>query len=154
MDIKDWTNEVKLETFHNYQAARTSAEQSRLLVNDLYRKHGDAHLTGQHPLSDFLYPNVRNAILEAQRISIATQGHGLNAKKRFQLAVFVGHISDAVAHLTFVENSIGRREGKDLIQSLDYWRESEIYLMDEILVAIEKRVTDKSPRVTTLSLSF
>jgi hypothetical protein len=154
MDIKDWTNEVKLKTFHHYQAARTWAKQSRLLADDLHRKHGDAHLTGQHPLSDFLYPNVRNAILEAEQLSMTTQGHGLNAKKRFQLAVFVGHISDAVAHLTFVENSIGRREGKDLIQYLDNWREAEIYLMDEILVAIEQRITDKSPRVTTLSLSF
>ena len=145
MDIEDWTNEVKLKTFHHYQAAFTWAEQSRLLVNDLYRKHGDAHLTGQHPLSDFLYPNVRNAILEAKWISMSTQGDGLNAKKRFQLAVFVGHISDAVAHLTFVENSIGRREGKDLIQYLDNWREAEIYLIDEILDAIAQRVTDKSP---------
>jgi len=145
MDIEDWSDEVKLETFHHYQAARTWAEQSTLLVDDLHRKHGDAHLTGQHPLSDFLYPNVRKAIVEAQRISIATQGRGLNAKIRFQLAVFVGHISDAVAHLTFVENSIGRREGKELIQYLDHWREAEIHLIDEILVAIEQRVTDKSP---------
>ena len=145
MDIEEWTNEVKLKTFHHYQAARTWAQQSRWLVNDLHRKYGDAHLTGQHPLSDFLYPNVRKAIVEAQRISIATQGRGLNAKIRFQLAVFVGHISDAVAHLTFVENSIGRREGKDLIQYLDHWREAEIHLIDEILVAIEQRVTDKSP---------
>ena len=145
MDIEEWTNEVKLKTFHHYKAAFTWAEQSRLLVNDLHRKHGDAHLTGQHPLSDFLYPNVREAILKAKWISMQTQGDGLNAKKRFQLAVFVGHISDAVAHLTFVENSIGRREGKDLIQYLDKWREAEIHLIDEILVAIAQRVTDKSP---------
>ena len=145
MDIEEWTNEVKLETFHHYKAARTWAQQSRWLVNDLHRKYGDAYLTGQHPLSDFLYPNVRNAILEAEHISMSTQGHGLNAKKRFQLAVFVGHISDAVAHLTFVENSIGRREGKDLIQYLDNWREAEINLTDEILDAIAQRVTDKSP---------
>ena len=145
MDIEEWTNEVKLKTFHHYQAARTWAEQSRLIVNDLHRKHGDGHLTGQHPLSDFLYPNVREAILRAERISMKTRGDGLNAKKRFQLAVFVGQISNAVAHLTFVENSIGRREGKDLIDYLDNWRGAEIHLIDEILDAIAQRVTDKSP---------
>ena len=145
MDIEEWTNEVKLKTFHHYKAAFTWAEQSRLLVNDLHRKYGDEYLTGQHPLSDFLYPNVRNAILEAVWISMNTRGDGLNAKKRFQLAVFVGQISNAVAHLTFVENSIGRREGKDLIQYLDKWREAEIHLIDEILDAIAQRVTDKSP---------
>ena len=145
MDMKQWTNEVKLKTFHHYQAARTWAQQSRWLVEDLHRKYGNNYLTGQHPLSDFLCPNVRNAILKAERISMNTQGHGLNAKKRFQLAVFVGNISDAVAHLTFVENSIGRREGKDLIQYLDNWREAEIHLVDEILDAIAQRVTDKSP---------
>ena len=145
MDIEEWTNEVKLKTFHHYKAAFTWAEQSKLLVNDLHRKYGDEYLTGQHPLSDFLYPNVRNAILEAKVISMNTRGDGLNAKKRFQLAVFLGQISNAVAHLTFVENSIGRREGKDLIQYLDKWREAEIHLIDEILDAIAQRVTDKSP---------
>jgi len=145
MDIEEWTNEVKLETFHHYQAARTWRQKSGWLVEDLHRKYGDDYLTGQHPLSDFRYPNVRKAIVEAEWISMKTRGVGLNAKKRFQLAVFVGQISDAVAHLTFVENSIGRREGKDLIQYLDKWREAEIHLIDEILVAIAQRVTDKSP---------
>jgi|TARA_R100000482_G_scaffold99398_1_gene43047 hypothetical protein len=145
MDIKQWSNEVRLETFHHYMAAKTWRQQSAWLVADLHRKYGDDYLTGQHPLSDFRYPNVRDAIVEAERVSMITTGHGLNAKKRFQLAVFVGHISDAVAHLTFVENSIGRREGKDLIQYLDNWRTAEIHLMDEILDAIAQRVTDKSP---------
>ena len=145
MDIEEWTNEVKLETFHHYQAARTWRQKSGWLVEDLHRKYGDDYLTGQNPLSDFLYPNVREAILGAQQISKATRGRGLNAKKRFQLAVFVGQISNAVAHLTFVENSIGRREGKDLIQYLDNWRKAEIHLIDEILDAIAQRVTDKSP---------
>ena len=145
MDIKQWSNEVRLETFHHYMAAKKWRQQSAWLVADLHRKYGDDYLTGQHPLSDFRYPNVRDAIVEAERVSMITTGHGLNAKKRFQLAVFVGNISDAVAHLTFVENSIGRREGKDLIQYLDNWREAEIHLIDEILDAIALGVTDKSP---------
>ena len=147
MDIKQWTNEVRLETFLHYVKAKKWRQKSGWLVEDLHRKYGDNYLTGQHPLSDFMCPNVRNAILKAERVSMNTEGHGLNVKTRFQLAVFVGNISDAVAHLTFVENSIGRREGKDLIKYLDNWREAEINLTDEILDAIALGVTDKSPWV-------
>ncbi len=39
MDMKQWMNEVKLETFHHYKAARTWRRQSGYLVEGLHRKY-------------------------------------------------------------------------------------------------------------------